>query len=69
MAWKLSVSAANGALARGRSKVLFKAVLPKLAFRLCFVAASWVLLPQAGGLWNFWQVRGKSAGIRARQLS
>ena len=28
-----------------------------------------VLLPQAGGLWNFWQVQGKSAGIRAHSLS
>jgi hypothetical protein len=26
-----------------------------------------VLLPQAGGLWNFWQVCGKSAGIRPPQ--
>ncbi|MBC9880406.1 hypothetical protein G8O24_24075 [Bradyrhizobium sp. INPA01-394B] len=28
-----------------------------------------VLLPQAGGLWNFWQVQGRSAGIRALDLS
>jgi hypothetical protein len=62
MAWKLSVSAASAALAGARSRVLFKAVLPVRRFAA-------VLLPQAGGLWNFWQVPGKPAGISARFLS
>ena len=52
MAWKLSVSAASGALARGRSKVLFKAVLPKSAFRLCFVAASWRFAELLASVWQ-----------------
>jgi hypothetical protein len=70
MAWKLSVSAASGALARRRSAMLskefsrelFKPLLPIRRFAA-------VLLPQAGGLWNFWQVQGKSAGIRVHSLS
>lgn len=31
----------------------------------CSEAAGLILLPHAGDLWNFWQVQGKPAGIRA----
>lgn len=52
MARKLSLSAASGALAKGRSNVLFKAVLPKSAFRLCFVAASWRFVELLASPWQ-----------------
>lgn len=35
----------------------------------CSDAVGLILLPQAGDLWNFWQVQGKPAGIRTRELS
>jgi hypothetical protein len=68
-AWKLSASAASGAPARGRSKVLFKAVLPKSAFRLCFVAASWRFVELLASVWQTGRNPRPLAVIKSKKTS